>query len=105
MIGELEILVVLTRGLTLVIVATYTRLAQVVDARPYEIAYDIGMVYYPFPVAESVTGKRLRLHHHPVGHSFVVSLGLVYHIIIAHDVMGSRQRVIDFPIAVPRSQS
>lgn len=57
MIGELEILVVLTRGLTLVIVATYTRLAQVVDARPYEIAYDIGMVYYPFPIAESVTGK------------------------------------------------
>ena len=104
-VGEHGVLPRLAGRLALVVVAADARLAEVVDARPDEVADDVLVVHRRAVVAVGVAGVALGLHHHALGHALVVALSLEDHVVVAHDVVTGGQGVVDVPVAVPGGQS
>ena len=95
---------VFTRTFSIVIVTTYAALAQVVKARPHNVANDIGIVMHQFPVAEGIARITLRLPHHTLGVALMVAGVFVNHVVIATNVEHLEMRVVDLPVAVPGAE-
>ena len=59
------------------------------------------MVADELPVLEGISRIALRLPHDAFLVALVVTLVLVNHVVIAHDIEHLGVRVVDFPVAVP----
>ena len=87
--------------LPFVVVSSYTRFAYIIDACPYEVSDHIWKAVDFCPVGESVARIRFGLPYHALGHALMVSFHLMNHIIVADDIVGSRERVVYLPVGVP----
>ena len=101
MIGEHRSLPWFFGRFAFVVPASDTRFSQIVDGCPNKVADDPRLVLHFPVVAPSVARIALRLHHHAVGHTLVVALRFMNHVVVAHDVVLCCQRVVDVPLRVP----
>ena len=104
-VGHAAIAPVFAWRLAIVVVTADTRLAEIVEPRPNDVADDVRIVVYECPVLESIARIALRLPHHSLRIALVIAGVLEYHIVISTDVQHVEVRVIDFPIAVPSAES
>ena len=97
--------VVLAWTFALVVIATYARLAQIVESRPHNVADDVGIVVDVSPVCEGFAWVTLRLPHHALRGALMVGGMLVHHVVVTSNVEHFEVWVIDFPVFVPRTES
>ena len=96
--------IALARTLALIVVAADARLTEVVETCPNHIAHDVRVVVHCCPVAEGISRIALRLPHHTLGVALVVAGVFENHVVVAGNIKYVEVRVVDFPVAVPRTK-